>query len=80
MVLAGGLNASGREAGTEAEGVLMLALTNGETARARELPVLATLTPAAPGEAATGPWRPTPAAGGGAAPKGSPRSSPPCGG
>lgn len=50
LVLAGGLNAAGRGPG-DAEGLLMLALTDPETARALALPVLATFRLAALGEA-----------------------------
>ncbi|HYX25522.1 MAG TPA: SDR family NAD(P)-dependent oxidoreductase, partial [Thermoanaerobaculia bacterium] len=55
LVLAGGLNAAGRDADAadaadtaEAEGALMLGLVSPETARALALPVLATLRLAAP--------------------------------
>ena len=54
MVLAGGLHAAARDprdADNEAEGVLMLALTTPETARALALPEIATFQVAAPGEA-----------------------------
>jgi acyl transferase domain-containing protein/NAD(P)-dependent dehydrogenase (short-subunit alcohol dehydrogenase family) len=55
MVLAGGLNATGRKPESDAEAILMLALTTPETARALGLPELATVQVAAPGEAVAEP-------------------------
>jgi acyl transferase domain-containing protein len=52
MVLAGGLHAAAREGGSDSEGVVMLALASAETARALDLPALATFTSAAPPAAA----------------------------
>ncbi len=51
MVLAGGLHAAARDPERDAEGVLMLALTSPETARALALPELATFQMAAAGDA-----------------------------